>query len=190
MMERRWQPGDEVVIAPHAKMMIHDAAGFMDIFGFYNPRDLDDVMGRITSMRDRLEETSNNIAGIYAERSDTDTETWRAAMRAETWYTDQEAVDAGLADRVGRSNDETADRFAARMVARLDPARFVHGREVAALQESLSDESENDEQPADESTNTTEEPNGDTESSQEQAALSRREMRSQHVDSVLEALGV
>jgi len=38
------------------------------------------------------------IAGLYADRAGGDAEDWRDLMRAETWYSAVEAVDAGLAD--------------------------------------------------------------------------------------------
>ena len=81
--------GDKVVMRAHSQMMIHDAQGF--------------AMGGSTVMADLaelLERQSNNIAGIYAARAGGDVEKWREAMRKETWYSDTEAVEAGLADEV------------------------------------------------------------------------------------------
>ena len=80
---------DEIVMARNSELMIHDAAGM--------------AMGDSETMRDladRLDHISNNIASMYAERAGGSAQDWRAAMRAETWYSAQEAVDAGLADRV------------------------------------------------------------------------------------------
>jgi ATP-dependent protease ClpP protease subunit len=80
---------DELVMARNSELMIHEAQGF--------------AMGDSDTMRDlaqRLDHISDNIASVYAERAGGDAEDWRAAMRAETWYSAQEAVDAGLADRV------------------------------------------------------------------------------------------
>ena len=93
---------DTITIAPHARMMIHEAWG--GVMG--NAKDM-------AKMADRLEATSDNIASIYAERAGQDTAYWRELMRAETWYTDQQAVDAGLADEVGRSGDTGALKQAA-----------------------------------------------------------------------------
>lgn len=80
---------DELVMARNSELMIHEAQGF--------------AMGDSDTMRDlagRLDHISDNIASVYAERAGGDAEDWRAAMHAETWYSAQEAVDAGLADRV------------------------------------------------------------------------------------------
>jgi ATP-dependent protease ClpP protease subunit len=81
-------PG-QLVIAKTASMMIHEAFGL--------------AIGNAADMRqmaDMLDQQSGNIAGIYADRSGRPAAQWRDAMRAETWYVGQEAVDAGLADRV------------------------------------------------------------------------------------------
>lgn len=86
-----------IVIAQHASMMIHDASSF--------------AWGNADELRKQaalLDSTSQNIASIYAKRAGGTAEDWRARMRAETWYQDQEAVDVGLADEVG--GDEPQNR--------------------------------------------------------------------------------
>ena len=81
--------GDSVKMAPQAMMMIHDAAGL--VIG--NAQDMQE-------MATLLDKTSDNIASVYAQRAGGTQEDWRNAMKAETWYTDQEAVDSGLADEI------------------------------------------------------------------------------------------
>jgi len=49
-------------------------------------------------MKGLLDRVSDMIAGLYADRAGGDAEDWRDLMRAETWYSATEAVDAGLAD--------------------------------------------------------------------------------------------
>lgn len=81
--------GDSVTMMPHSQMMIHEAAGL--------------VIGSASDMQkmaDILNKSSDNIASIYAEKAGGTVEDWRALMQAETWFSDQEAVDAGLADKV------------------------------------------------------------------------------------------
>lgn len=81
--------GDEIVMAPHSQMMIHDGLGL--------------CVGNAAAMRqmaEMLDRQSDNIAEIYKARAGGRTDSWRNKMRAETWYSAQEAVDAGLADRV------------------------------------------------------------------------------------------
>lgn len=81
--------GETVKMAPQSMMMIHDASGL--VIG--NAQDM-------TEMAALLEKTSDNIAAVYAQRAGGKQDEWRTAMKAETWYTDQEAVDAGLADEI------------------------------------------------------------------------------------------
>lgn len=119
--------GDTVKIGANAQMMIHDAWGY--------------ASGNAAEMRhmgDLLDRASDNIASIYAARCGGTVRQWRAAMQAGvdgTWYTADEAVEAGLADevvRVGKRGEDMeanvrdvwTHSIAARMRAR------VHALEV------------------------------------------------------------
>jgi len=56
----------------------------------------------VLQFAETLGKVSDNIAGIYCDRSGIGTTAyWRDLMRAETWYDADEAVTAGLADQVG-----------------------------------------------------------------------------------------
>lgn len=81
------QAGDERIVNRAGQLMIHDASGI--VIG--NAADMADMV-------DLLDKISDSIAGIYASRAGGEVADWRTAMRAETWYTAAEAVDAGLAD--------------------------------------------------------------------------------------------
>jgi ATP-dependent protease ClpP protease subunit len=81
-------PG-KLEMAPHSTMMIHD--GFAS--GIGNAADM-------RELADMLDAASDNIAAIYAGRTGKPAAYWRGKMRATTWYTDREAVEDGLADRV------------------------------------------------------------------------------------------
>jgi ATP-dependent Clp endopeptidase proteolytic subunit ClpP len=83
------QAGKTRIVAPGAMVMIHDAHGLC----IGNEADM-------TETAALLAKASSNLAGIYAAHSGRPAFEWRQAMQAETWYTAQEAVDAGLADRV------------------------------------------------------------------------------------------
>lgn len=91
-------PG-QLAMAPHSQMMIHD--GFSLAIG-----NADDMR----KMADLLEMQSDNIAGIYADRSGKPAAYWRDLMRQETWLTDRKAVAEGLADKV-LGEDAPADRW-------------------------------------------------------------------------------
>jgi ATP-dependent protease ClpP protease subunit len=101
---------DEVVMSEAAQLMIHDAWGVV-----VGPAsDLEDVAAQLNKM-------SNNLARMYAKRAGGTTEFWRDAMKAESWYTDEEAVAAGLADRVAE------DTKAAAVKAKWNLSVFMYG---------------------------------------------------------------
>jgi ATP-dependent Clp endopeptidase proteolytic subunit ClpP len=86
---------DELIMADNSELMIHDAWGIC----IGNAADMQ-------SMADLLGHLSDNVASIYAAKAGTDTASWRTAMLLETWYSAEEAVDAGLADRAGPVEEE------------------------------------------------------------------------------------
>lgn len=89
--------GDELVMSRSSTLMIHDASGLC----WGNAADM-------AEMQAMLDKVSDNIAEVYAEKAAGEVGTWREAMRAETWYTAEEAVAAGLADRVDTSRKASA----------------------------------------------------------------------------------
>jgi ATP-dependent protease ClpP protease subunit len=98
--------GDHIIMNRGSELMIHDASG-----GAYGNAELMDEVATI------LHKLSDSIAAVYAGRSGTDRATWRAAMQAETWYTAEEAVAAGLADEwvdAPASQPVNRSRFSAR----------------------------------------------------------------------------
>lgn len=97
--------GDEVSMMRNATMMIHDASGLT----IGNAADHEEMVGLLNQL-------SNNIASIYSERAGGDVADWRNHMKAETWYTAQEAVDAGLADNMlGREGKPANARWNSRL---------------------------------------------------------------------------
>lgn len=95
--------GDTVIMAARARMMIHDAHGLC----IGNSRDMRELAGL-------LDDLSDNIADIYAERAGGSRQQWRDAMRGNeassdgTWYDAQAAVDAGLADEIAEATERTS----------------------------------------------------------------------------------
>ena len=102
--------GDEIVMNRDSEMMIHKGHGL--------------VVGGADDMRqqaDLIDRLNDKIAGIYADRAGGSVEDWLAAMDAETWYSADEAVEAGLADRV---DAVAGDREA--VAAKFDLSMFTH----------------------------------------------------------------
>lgn len=120
-----------------AKMMIHD--GFAIAAG--NAEDF-------TKLVDQLNSASDTIASIYASRTGSSAAEWRTAMKAETWYNAQQAVDAGLADVIlGVGNrDSVTLRNAATVPyvgsgqARHVPMTGTHSHDHAAMGASDHDD--------------------------------------------------
>lgn len=80
---------DELVMARNTELMIHDAWGI--------------ALGPASEMRaaaERLDAHSNNIASVYHDKAGGSLDGWRDLMLAETWFSADEAVAAGLADRI------------------------------------------------------------------------------------------
>lgn len=114
--------GDEVVMRRNSEMMIHDASSFSA-----------GNAGDLRKRADDLDRVSNNIASIYAERTGGTTEEWRDFMLAETWYSAQEAVDAGLANRVDTKDEpEKDDKDSAKNSFDLSLFNYAGRREAPA----------------------------------------------------------
>lgn len=89
--------GDTVRMADNALMMIHSPWSA--------------VMGSAEDMRTEaaiLDKVEDNMVAIYTERSSMDADEVRAALRAETWYTAEEARAAGFADTVDAASPAAA----------------------------------------------------------------------------------
>lgn len=107
---------DEIVMGAGSRLMIHDAWSI--------------AWGQASVLEkaaERLDKLSQTLAGLYAQRAGGEASDWRAAMVAETWYTAEEAVDAGLADRVAPIHADDEDDDAARNVIPIADAARVFG---------------------------------------------------------------
>lgn len=102
--------GDDRGIAKAGRMMIHDA----QILAFGSPADLREAA-------DLGEAVSDDVSGFYADAAGGKPAEWRDAMRATTWYSSGEAVDAGLMQRVmprkgGEQDDDSATENRSRLI--------------------------------------------------------------------------
>lgn len=77
--------GEQRLMARTSQLMIHDASAWSG----GNAEDMQQMV-------ERLQTVSDQIAGIYADTAGGEPDHWRGLMRAETWFTPQEALDAGL----------------------------------------------------------------------------------------------
>jgi len=117
--------GDVIRVAEAGFLMIHDAWTV--------------AMGNADDLRavaDRVDATSGQIATVYAARAKKSATEVRDLMRAETWFSGVEAVDAGLADEVVANKAIAAQFDPRRMTFRnlphvLSPRRQALADQVA-----------------------------------------------------------
>lgn len=80
--------GDKVEMAEAALMMIHDPSGMTS-----------GTSEDMRKMADALDQHAEVLVGVYAKKTGKSPESIRAAMKAETWFTTQEAIAFGLVDK-------------------------------------------------------------------------------------------
>lgn len=102
--------GERIVMARNARMMIHDARVGVGIFSTVNAAEIRELASDMQAMATLMDDVSDNIADVYAQRAGKDVAYWRDQMRngpgGDRWYTAQQAVDAGLADEVSNTDDD------------------------------------------------------------------------------------
>lgn len=111
---------DELHMMKNSELFVHNAWGLC----VGNSADM-------SKMATDLTHEDRNIASIYAAKAGGTVDDWLTAMGDETWYSAEEAVSAGLADRVVDSKDDGA---ASKAKARFDLSVFNHSGRIAARQ--------------------------------------------------------
>jgi len=110
---------DKRVISKTGKIQIHDAHAFIGVIDQANAESIDNLIETLNHAKSVLNEESDNIASIYAERAGGSAADWRKRMQANgtngTLYRGQEAVDIGLADELATTpaRNEQPARIAA-----------------------------------------------------------------------------
>lgn len=91
---------DEIEIVDGGFFMIHNATSLMDILGYFNINDLEDLLKEIDKEKVLHEKINESIANDYAKAIKADKDQIITWMEAETWFTAQESLDYGFADRI------------------------------------------------------------------------------------------
>jgi ATP-dependent protease ClpP protease subunit len=89
---------DELIMGGNTELMIHDAWGLS--------------IGNADDMRsyaDLLDRTSEDIAQVYESKAGGGRAQWRDYMKAESWFSAEEAVELGLADSVNTGGEPDDD---------------------------------------------------------------------------------
>lgn len=112
---------DEVVMSLGSELMVHNPS--MGTYG-------DAAFHRQSA--DQLDKLAGDLARIYARKAGGGVDEWLAAMDAETWYTAEEAIAAGLADRTEDTDEDAAAAAAASAAAGVERRIFAYaGRSQA-----------------------------------------------------------
>lgn len=94
--------GDKIIIAEHARVMIHDPW----VFAIGNAKELREAA-------DFLESLGKDCVKIYSRRSGLDESKIAEMMEAETWMSAEEALEMGFADEIeGVEDDEEREEAA------------------------------------------------------------------------------
>lgn len=92
--------GDKIRMNRGSQMMVHEA----QTLAIGNAADM-------LKAAEMLGKISDSYADVYAARAGGTRAQWRDVMREETWYTAQEAVDAGLADSLVDDAPDASARY-------------------------------------------------------------------------------
>jgi ATP-dependent protease ClpP protease subunit len=114
---------DELVMSPGSELMIHDASTFT--YG---------DAAEMSKAQRMLDSVSNTIASVYAAKAGGTTAAWRKLMVAETWYSADEAVSAGLADRSDTVPDIGPTETAGSDPAVMDPTDVENAFDLSRFQ--------------------------------------------------------
>ncbi|MEJ8474463.1 head maturation protease, ClpP-related [Roseibium algae] len=92
--------GDEIVMRAGSEMMIHDPSGLT--FGTADEHE---------KAKTALDKLGSQMASVYAARSEKKTDDVRQVMKDETWFTAEEAVASGYADKADVAKAKPVSAF-------------------------------------------------------------------------------
>ena len=91
---------DEIEIVNGGFLMIHNALSLLDILGFFNANDLDELISDLNKERGLHDKINESLANDYVKRSGGDIKDFVQFMNDETWFTAEEALEENLVDRI------------------------------------------------------------------------------------------
>jgi ATP-dependent Clp protease protease subunit len=91
---------NEIEIVDGGFLMVHKAMSMIDILGYFNEDDLEELCEDMQKEMQLHGKINEAIANDYAKKTKKKKEECLAWMEEETWFTAQEAMDAGLVDRI------------------------------------------------------------------------------------------
>ena len=91
---------DEIEMVDGGFLMVHNALSGLDIFGYFNSKDLDDLISELGKERKLQDKINESIASDYVKKTGVSIDKARQWMDDETWFTAEDALDNGLIDRI------------------------------------------------------------------------------------------
>jgi len=91
---------DEIEIVDGGFIMVHKAMSMIDILGYFNEDDLEDLCEEMQKEMQLHSKINDAIASDYAKKTKKKKEECLVWMEEETWFTAQESLDADLVDRI------------------------------------------------------------------------------------------
>lgn len=91
---------DEIEIVDGGFLMIHKAMSFIDVYGYFNDRELDATIADLTKEVGLHGKLNEAIANDYAKRTGLEVDELLDMMSDETWLSAADALEKGFVDRV------------------------------------------------------------------------------------------
>lgn len=118
--------GDTITMAPTAMMMVHNPQG-----GIYG--DMDEII----AYADMMQKIAGQMADTYAERSGKPVDEVRDIMANETWFTPEEALDAGFITAIREDTKQIAAMSTYDVVASCVEVPEMYRERVRALSKEV-----------------------------------------------------
>lgn len=96
----------KVVMSRYALMLVHQASGFSETWGYYNKEQLESKISELRKNQAKLDTIDRVIASIYAVRSKREAKEMATLMSEERWITAEEALKYGLIDEIDPDEEE------------------------------------------------------------------------------------
>lgn len=91
---------NEIEIVDGGFIMIHNAASFIDFFGYFSVKEIEDLIEDMQKEHDLHVKINDSIASDYTKRTGNSKESVLAWMDEEKWFSAQEAIDNNFVDRI------------------------------------------------------------------------------------------
>lgn len=91
---------NEIEIVDGGFIMIHNALSFLDVFGYFNEKDIDDLISSLDKEKSLHKQLNESIATDYVKKTGMEINEILDLMSEETWLTAKQALDKGFVDRI------------------------------------------------------------------------------------------